>query len=254
MSSPSPASPSAAPASKEVEALSLCSSMVRLAAEAKESWSVLERSKDGVTIRQGSGEHSHTVFGEGEVDAPMELVMELLLDMNLKKKYDDMFDKAIVIEEFSPTLHIMRHCYLAPMFVGKRDLCMLMQVAKLEDGTLVLAAKSTTHKDCPENPKYVRADLKQGGWLLRRDPAAPTERTLLTFVSSTDLKGSLPTSLTQRLARLQPAVIGRIRPVLQTRMKELAEMDPKQRDKIMHDLQANIAQLTTYTDVDMKSA
>jgi hypothetical protein len=92
-------------------------------------------------------------------------------------------------------------------------------------------------------PKYLRADVKQGGWILRRVADAPSSRTLLTFVASSDLKGSLPPIIRRGLAQKQPGQVALVKPVLKARLKEIDKMEQATKEKTMLALQARIANL-----------
>jgi hypothetical protein len=76
----------------------------------------------------------------------------LCLQNTLKKPLiDSVFDKAVLIEDLTDSIKVERHVYWAPPFITKRDMCVLLNKARLDDGTVVLTAKSTKHSQCPED-------------------------------------------------------------------------------------------------------
>jgi hypothetical protein len=127
MSSPAPSSSASPPlycaspervAAAKSAALHACASLLSLARESEgDGWTVLERSKDGVVIKclqaGVNDDESHTAvfLGQGEVDAPLEVCLELIMDTTKKNQFDSVFEKAILIEEFTDSIKVERHVY-----------------------------------------------------------------------------------------------------------------------------------------------
>lgn len=152
--------------------------------------------------------------------------------------------------------------YWAPWPVQRRDFVMLLNKARLEDGTVVLFGKSACHSSTPEKPKHVRAEILIGGWLLipcdaegqtvKLDDATHTH---LTFVACTDLRGSIPAVIKGQLDRKQPALINAVKPLLAKRVAELAAMkDRAEADKVHQRLKAVMQELPVYSEKELADA
>jgi len=90
------------------------------------------------------------------------------------------FEKAFLIEDVTDSIKVEHHKYWAPPFVSKRDMCVRLNKARLDDGTVVLTGKSVVHKDCPEDVRHTTHRptsqrrgargtgwLALGGWMIR---------------------------------------------------------------------------------------
>lgn len=136
--------------------------------------------------------------------------------------------------------------------MSKRDFALLMHKARLEDGTVVLLAKSIVHEKVPESTKYVRGEIIIGGWLLH---AVDEHTTRVTFVACMDLRGSIPSLIKKQLDRKQPGLVNAIKPLLAKRMDELAKMkDADQKAKIRETQLALVSALPVYTDKELQEA
>jgi len=200
-------------------------------------------------------DHLAAFAGQGIIDAPLIFVLELLMDTQQKSNYDSIFDKAILLEHITDHIKVEHHLYWAPPFVGKRDFVVQLHKSKLSDGSILLLAKSVTHPNCPEAQKYVRGEIHMGGWLLTPLPpidspstaASPTTgRSYVTFVGSSDLKGSIPASIRRRLSVKQPSQIQAIKAPIQHRMKKIKQMKEEERENIIKQLQQIIDALPLY--------
>src|SRR5690349_20449554 len=69
---------------------------------------------------------------------------------------------------------------------------------------------------CHQHPKYLRGAVHLGGWLLKEVEGDPS-KTHVTFVASSDLKGSLPQVIKNKLALMQPRLVSVIKPLLSKR-------------------------------------
>ena len=72
-----------------------------------------------------------------------------------KPLIDPVFEKAFLIEDVTDSIKVEHHKYWAPPFVSKRDMCVRLNKARLDDGTVVLTGKSVVHKDCPEDVRRI---------------------------------------------------------------------------------------------------
>ena len=72
-----------------------------------------------------------------------------------KPLIDPVFEKAFLIEDVTDSIKVEHHKYWAPPFVSKRDMCVRLNKARLDDGTVVLTGKSVAHKECPEDVRHI---------------------------------------------------------------------------------------------------
>lgn len=156
----------------------------------------------------------------------------------------------------------VRQVYWAPWPVQRRDFVMLLNKARLSDGTVILFGKSVRHAACPEKAKHVRAEILIGGWLIvpcdadgKKVPLDQATHTHLTFVACTDLKGSIPSMVKTQLDRKQPALINAVKPLLAKRVADLAAMkDRAEAEKIHQQLKHVVDCLPIYSEKDLAEA
>ena len=74
---------------------------------------------------------------------------------------------------------------------------------------MVIASTGTEHDGCPPVKKYVRAHTIIAGWILT--PETPETLTHCTYISSSNLKGSLPKMISNSVAKNQGFKIQTIR-------------------------------------------
>lgn len=112
----------------------------------------------------------------------------------------------------------------------RRDFCLLLFCAELADGTCVVMSRSVEHRACPPQSGYTRADLLISGWLLRpSSDGSQTEATCASalqmcvaarshvagvccsYVVHTDLRGSVPSWMSNVIGAKQPLLIAKLR-------------------------------------------
>lgn len=94
----------------------------------------------------------YTAFkGIGMIAAPPMKCLRFFAECENKSCYDEIFEKAHIVEELDLNTRIENHLYWAPPFISKRDFCMLGHGCQLQDqyNTLMLLAFSTKHEKCP---------------------------------------------------------------------------------------------------------
>lgn len=131
---------------------------------------------------------------------------------------------------------------------------MLLHKARVDDGSVLLLGKSTTHDKCPDQSKgkAIRAHVFIGGWLLQ--PIDSTH-TRVTFVGSTDLRGSLPSIIKAQLERRQPGLVAAVRPVIEKRVAEISQIaDAQQREATERAIKQLVDELPIYTKQQLDDA
>ena len=108
--------------------------------------------------------------------------------------------------------------YRGMLMVSGRDFVICKGRAYLDNGTIILCGTSVTHGSHPPGTKFVRGDAR-AGFVIRPILNDPTSCEV-TYVSTIDLKGALPSAIIAQLAKEQPMCIARIRAVM---LKEPAD-------------------------------
>ena len=168
--------------------------------------------------------------GVGIVDAPLSCIVTLVADTAHKRRYDEIFDAHSAVDVIDTFTHIERHSYWSParLIVTPRDFCLIGHVARLKDGTVVVAARSIDHAQCLPKRGYVRGHITVGGWIIRPivesvdqsasadaiDGIISASRCRVTFIAQCDLRGAIPTVFSNQLFRRQPMLVHCIRKVL----------------------------------------
>lgn len=103
----------------------------------------------------------------------------------------------------------------APM-VSQRDLCLLRVWQFEDDGeSCVLVSESVQHEKVPCKSGFVRAELRECGYQMKRCVGKDEkEGCLVTYISSLDFKGSFPSSFTNVIMRQQPKSLEAMRKLL----------------------------------------
>ena len=87
-----------------------------------------------------------------------------------KPLIDPVFEKAFLIENVTDSIKVEHHKYWAPPFVSKRDMCVRLNKARLDDGSFchLLGAGEPKRKEKNEKERTrwaSGADVIGGGWL-----------------------------------------------------------------------------------------
>lgn len=134
------------------------------------------------------------------LDASPPAILRLLLDDSRIGEYDDLFDRICVIEPIDDNSVFKRTCYKPIWPTQPRDFSLLSSWGQLEDGSAYLVNRSVDHPDCPPVDGYVRGIVMMCGFLMVpcREPGA--SGCTLTVIVHTDLGGSLPAAILNKLS------------------------------------------------------
>lgn len=229
-----------------------------------------------------SADDKQAVFkGVTVVDAPIHIVMELLMDSAKKTSFDSFFEECVFVEDITSDIKgydtnnwgqaepasdlessyslfsssfvvyfsVEIQKFWAPWPVSKRDFCLAVHKARLENGTIILCGKSVVHEKAPEVAKYIRGHVAGGGWLVE---PVDDDHTRITYASSSDMKGSIPSMIKSAIDRKQPALVNQLKPILKKRMKELSKMSEEERVKLTAELIGRIHTLPIYTAKELE--
>lgn len=149
------------------------------------------------------------IKGEGVINYTPDEIAEYLRRENVQKQYDDQFIEGGTVVEYGMNVSVAFNRFKGVMFVSGRDFCMLAITIKLPDGRVVISSRSTTHDDCPPHKKYVRANLKIGGWILTPNKDQPGT-TFAQYISQSDLKGNIPKKIVNSVCEKQGLNVSKI--------------------------------------------
>lgn len=179
-------------------------------------WQETSTSK-GVRLfkREVPGKPLLMVRGTGRVDRHPACVFEMLSNLDNKKKWNQQFRSLEIIEELDDYVRIMRDEYNPIWPVSGRDFCIFQTIHFDDDGGFVVASRSVEDDRVPEQDGIVRAELDIGGAHVRPAPDNPMH-SIVTYLVSIDLKGSIPTMVKNAVATKQPLCVDGIRKLCET--------------------------------------
>ena len=115
----------------------------------------------------------------GVVPLEAEAVKDLVMDLSgPRAEWDPHFASGAQLEKKDANTDVarmaVRSVWAWPVWCHRRDLCLVRHWRTMEDGSVVVAFKSTDHKRCPARKDPVRAVVGYGGFVIvPRTPAAP---------------------------------------------------------------------------------
>lgn len=170
--------------------------------------------------------------GDGFIPFPRSVLFDQVVDINKKGETDSQFAKGHVIVSWGSHSTITYMRFKGMLVVSGRDFVNLTHWCVEPDGTLLVLAKSVTHPDGPEVSGFVRGQCHIGGWVIRPRPglaaaaggvSAPRPHADLaidadgcycTYLMRSDFKGSIPSSVTAKVAAQQAMLVGKMREFL----------------------------------------
>jgi hypothetical protein len=107
-----------------------------------------------------------------------------------------------------------------PLIVSSRDLCLFRHWTTVQAespeklSSCRLIAKSVEDDAVPPQSSSVRANLMECGYLMQEGLSENGRYTDVTYISSLDFKGSMPSSLVNLMLRHQPSTLLQMRSLL----------------------------------------
>lgn len=171
------------------------------------------------------------------VDAPAEVVMELLLDSGRVGEYNKYSKGRTDVEQLGPNTKIVRNRTLPPLQKKTHEFCTLMHVIKRPDGSQVMLTKYTDHPDVPHSDSYARSEIILGVTEVRPHPTDPN-RAQFTTVSHVKSAG-VPSFLAEKFsARGLTDFAESLRKALHLHVgREGREVEERKREKRERELQ-----------------
>eukprot|EP00438_Fugacium_kawagutii_P025850 Skav231405 [mRNA] locus=scaffold4039:34517:35209:- [translate_table: standard] len=87
----------------------------------------------------------------------------------------------------------IKYCSVKAPCMTARDHCWKYTIDRRDDGSIFVCIRTTTHLECPENPKFIRAYYYNSS-LFKMSETEPGVMEMTEFIFQ-DLKGGLPPSL-----------------------------------------------------------
>ncbi|XP_065844349.1 START domain-containing protein 10-like [Oscarella lobularis] len=171
--------------------------------DSDKGWSVAKQTSDAsVWRKKTSGESIHLLKGFLQYPGvPMKDVVELLTDIDLRKKWDTQFASIEVIES-NDDHKVIHWVGKFPFPCKNRDVVQTCTVRKGDDKTMILY-KHATHPKAPPQSNLVRAQTIFSGVVVRPNADDPNS-SKVTLIFQIDFKGSIPASVINFLSTSSP--------------------------------------------------
>jgi hypothetical protein len=157
--------------------------------------------------------------GIGTLPFSAATVVELISDVTRRTKFDAMYDFGHEVERIDDYASIHFSSFKMPWPVSARDFCSITLRARTQDGAWIIAVTSVEHPKCPPRDGSVRGHIVVGGYLIQPETA---DSCTVHYVSHSDPKGSLPTSVVKAASTKQPEIVCYLRKHLVQNRSEVA--------------------------------
>lgn len=181
----------------------------------------LNGEKSGVKMygKKGEGEQAavNSFLGRGEVPYPVRAILDVLFAENpaTPQELDDMFDSETVIQQISNQTWVSHRKYKTVLFVSPREFLLVCHWQVEKDGTVFVVARSVEPSDYTKfvpTKNYVLAEIG-AGWTF----TPKGNSTEINYLTASDLKGGMPSWVTNKVGESQPMQIDTIRKMLDKR-------------------------------------
>ncbi len=169
------------------------------------AWEPTEE-RDGIRVytRPVPGQDFHEFMGVGLVEAPIEVLYHLLLDLESYPQWFTRCQQATLIEQVDPNTRIFWYVQDAPWPVSDRDV-VLRAVAQVDwrAGRVEIQLASVNDARRPPDAQRVRMRSMSGAFLLEYRGRA---RTRVTYTMRADPSGNVPAALASYSSRTSPRI------------------------------------------------
>lgn len=180
---------------------------------AKARWRISSKSEgDGLECATLQNTDAEFVTVRGTMEFPgvsADQVVELIRNCEDRTDWDDMLQEGTFAHDYGcvrsallPECNadVIRLKYKGMMGVSGRDLCLLRAWGKDDDGKSWLVAESCEHDSVPPDDDYVRAELRECGYMMVPTPGGCR----VVYISQTNFKGWIPTFMQNVMMSQQP--------------------------------------------------
>ena len=189
-----------------------CAAELLQASQSVEGWEDLGVTNDVKSHRRMTGNGIYMVRGEGIINVPAHRIIELLLDVDRKNEWDEMYLEGHTVADIGPGTRIVYNRFSAPWPVSQRDFVYVMRNQEV-DGKIVFVGKSVEVPSIPPKDGAVRGEIHASGFIL--EPISENSTRVIYFVNA-DPKGSIPTMVVNFMSSKQTQNVYRIRTILES--------------------------------------
>jgi hypothetical protein len=184
-------------------------------AESDDGW-VFWKEEEGIKIH--SKDHPDDPVrcfrGKGIIPATAEVLRLHLVQVDLRKYWDDMFLGGTYKIELTPTVRVCNYKFSAPWPVTARDFVIIAGEKITDDGAFVTVVNSIERDDIPVDDSFVRGVLKSSGFVIRpleNDPVTGKPRCEITYLVQLNPMGWIPTIVVNAVNVSQPLCINTLK-------------------------------------------
>ena len=132
-------------------------------------------------------------------------VFQAIADVNIRKQWDTIFSEFKIIDTIQENEIIYMRIKSPSVFVSDRD---FVQQRKIwtdfpEKNSVCMHFKSVIHPAAPEMKKVIRGEIIISGYYIRTLSVKP-QRTFLSIITQSNIKGHIPTWLVNKVAQRAP--------------------------------------------------
>lgn len=181
-----------------------------------EGWeSVKEKGGIGLWKKKATDSSINIIKRSMEVDVPLQDVLSFYKDPEAIKSVNKKIVENYVVHSFNDTCKLIRREIKGGMLVSNRDLSIFSNAIHLTDGSVAISMFSVEHDKVPKT-KAVRAVLDIG--LIYLKPVSESSTSVLSCIRF-DPKGSIPTTLVNKMAKRQHEEFENIKKLLEGKKK-----------------------------------
>ena len=189
-----------------------CAAELLQASQSVEGWEDLGVTNDVKSYRRMTDNGIYLVRGEGIINVPAQRILDLLLDADRKKEWDEMYLEGYIVAEIGPGTRILYNRFSAPWPVYERDFVFIGKHQEV-DGKIVYVGKSVEVPSIPPKDGAVRGEIHASGFIF--EPISENSTRVIYFIN-VDPKGSIPTMVVNFMSSKQTQNIHRIRTLLES--------------------------------------
>eukprot|EP00347_Sterkiella_histriomuscorum_P015068 403358431 len=155
--------------------------------------SLVEDKKEGLNIWQRTNSNGlKCMKAVAVIERSPEQIIKVIGDSKYRNDYDPVYDYSTFLEKVADQTFIVYQKTKKVAVVSSRDFVFCLHINKMPDGTIYALVFSIDRDDMkPPEKGTVRGWLQLGGWKLQPMPDNPN-KTLTTYQTEIDMKGSIP--------------------------------------------------------------
>lgn len=178
--------------------------------------------QDGVRVWKKEavgGSTVNSVKATGVVDFSTHTIKELLWNQEKRLQWDKYMAEARVVERLGGNSEVYYFVVNTPTGIAARDFVQYRNY-RFSNNSYAIYFQSVRHPDAPATSKYVRGETHISGYLIRPfeevydeclydesegGTKGASEKSVITYISQTDLKGNIPSALSNLVSSKTPS-------------------------------------------------